>query len=279
LADKQQQLEEINRSLEERITTSLNEIREKDQMLIQQSRLAAMGEMISNISHQWRQPLNNVGLIIQNIQHMSEQGELSPDILSNEVKIAMDVIQYMSGTIDDFRYFFKTDKEKSEFIVNRTIAKSIELMSPALANCGITIEFDEEQEVCTLGYSNEYSQVLLNIVKNAKDVLLERRVAKPLIIIQVFYDNLQSVVTVRDNGGGIDAEVLPKIFDPYFTTKEPGKGTGIGLYMSKVIVEKNMEGKLTARNVNGGAEFRIEVPACGRPPLSVSSGEFQPVLG
>jgi signal transduction histidine kinase len=264
LAVKHQELEDVNHSLEDRIATTLKEIREKDQMLIQQGRFAAMGEMISNISHQWRQPLNNVGLIIQNLQEMSVNGELSPDVLDHEVMVAMDVIQFMSNTIDDFRFFFRPDKEKNEFIVNKAIDKTIKFMVPALRNCGITITFDEEPDVCILGYPNEYSQMLINIINNAKEELLERKIPSPRIMIRAFHDNGLAVVTITDNAGGIDSGVLPKVFDPYFTTKEPGKGTGIGLYMSKVIVEKNMDGRLTAKNVPEGVEFRIEMPLCGQ---------------
>jgi len=260
---KQQQLEAVNRSLEERIATSLREIRERDQMLIQQGRFAAMGEMISNISHQWRQPLNNVGLIIQNLQEMSEAGELSPEVLRHEVRVAMDVIQFMSGTIDDFRHFFRPDKEKVEFVVNKVIAKTVQFLLPALRSNGIAITFAEDPDVCILGYPNEYSQMLINIICNSKDALQERNVTKPCIGLRVFRDNGRAIVTITDNAGGMDADILPKVFDPYFTTKEPGKGTGIGLYMSKVIVEKNMGGRLMARNVPDGAEFRIEMPACG----------------
>ncbi|KAB0663445.1 transporter substrate-binding domain-containing protein [Oryzomonas japonica] len=276
LAVKQQQLEEVNRSLEDHIATTLKELREKDQMLIQQGRFAAMGEMISNISHQWRQPLNNVGLIIQNLQEMSEHGELNPEILNHEVKVAMDVILFMSNTIDDFRFFFRPDKEKSEFIVNKVIEKTIKFMSPALRNYGITIAFDAEPNVCIVGYPNEYSQMLINIINNAKDVLLERKILKPRITIRVFRDNALAVATIADNAGGIDADVLPKVFDPYFTTKEPGKGTGIGLYMSKVIAEKNMEGRLIARNLADGAEFRIEMPLRGPLQVAAHGGAFQP---
>jgi|GEM_PF-860357 len=277
LAVKQEQLEEVNHSLEDRIATTLKEIREKDQMLIQQGRFAAMGEMISNISHQWRQPLNNVGLIIQNLQEMSENGELDPAVLDHEVRVAMDVIQFMSNTIDDFRYFFRPDKEKDEFIVNKVMAKTINFMLPALRNYGIAITLDEEPDVCILGYPNEYSQMLINIINNAKDALLERKVPDPRIRIRIFHDNELGVVTIADNAGGIGADVLPKVFDPYFTTKEPGKGTGIGLYMSKVIVEKNMGGRLVARNVPDGAEFRIEMPSCGPLWVAPPDGALQPV--
>jgi signal transduction histidine kinase len=135
-----------------------------------------MGEMISNISHQWRQPLNNVGLIIQNLQDMSENGELTPDVLDHEVMVAMDIIQFMSGTIDDFRNFFRPDKEKNEFFVNKVIEKTIKIILPALRNNGITITVNEEPDVRILGYPNEYSQMLINIINNAKVELLERKI-------------------------------------------------------------------------------------------------------
>ncbi len=259
LALKQQQLEELNRSLEQRVRQAVDELRQKDRLLIQQSRQAAMGEMINNIAHQWRQPLNNIGLIIQNLQLQYEAGEMDARQMASEVGTAMDVIAYMSRTIDDFRNFFHQDKLRRSFSVNEMVARSLEFLLPGLKSCGISVECREEPDVRVEGYPSEYMQALLNILNNAKDVLLERRVANPLISIAVLRENRRSVVCIRDNGGGIRDDVLPRIFDPYFTTKEQGKGTGIGLYMSKAIIEKSIDGKLTARNVEDGAEFRIEV--------------------
>jgi len=257
LAQKKRQLEDLNLSLEGRIESAIMDLRQKDQMLIQQGRQAAMGEMLNNIAHQWRQPLNNIGLIVQNLQVSYDSGELADGEMDTAITDAMNVIMYMSNTIDDFRNFFRHDKEKSTFIVNKVLARSLKFVVEALRSSGIRVEVTSEENVTTFGYQNEYSQVLLNIINNAKDVLLERNVDDPLISIRVFRENDHSVVTMRDNGGGIDADILPRIFDPYFTTKD--KGTGIGLYMSKVIIEQNMGGTLTACNVDGGAEFRIEV--------------------
>jgi C4-dicarboxylate-specific signal transduction histidine kinase len=259
LAVKQGQLECLNQSLEERITATLAEVRQKDQMLIEQSRLAAMGEMISNIAHQWRQPLNNVGLIIQNMQMAFAAKDLTPEEMAKEVKDAMDVILFMSHTIDDFRNFFHQDKVKSSFSVQRAITRAIEFMAPGLKGNGIAIELAAEEPGDVLGYANEYAQVLLNLICNAKDAFQGRKIAEPCVGIRAFRENSRSVVTVRDNGGGIDVDILPKVFDPYFTTKEKSQGTGIGLYMSKVIIEQHMGGRLTACNVEGGAEFRIEL--------------------
>ena len=259
LAVKQLQLEHLNQSLEERIEAAIADLRQKDQMLIQQGRLAAMGEMLNNIAHQWRQPLNNIDLIVQSLQEAFESGELTEAEMDRSIDNALDVIIHMSETIDDFRNFFRHDKEKQAFTVNEVVPHSIRYVEATLKSCNIEVEVTAEEDVLTYGYQNEYSQVLLNIINNARDVLLERNVANPRISIRVFREHELSVVTVRDNGGGIDAGILPKIFDPYFTTKEMTQGTGIGLYMSKVIIEKNMGGSLTACNREGGAEFRIEV--------------------
>lgn len=259
LAVKQRELEGVNEVLAKGINEAVAELRRKDQVMIQQSRLAAMGEMISNIAHQWRQPLNNIGLIVQNLQLAYEAGEVDAALVDKETSRAMDVIMYMSQTIDDFRRFFRRDREKHGFIVNKSIAKLLKMVSASLKDSNIKVELAAEENVTAVGYQNEYAQVLLNILSNARDVLVERRVADPCIWIRIGQENGRSVVAIRDNGGGMSGDVLPKVFDPYFTTKEPGKGTGIGLYMSKAIIEQNMGGRLLARNVEGGAEFRVEV--------------------
>ena len=259
LAANQRQLEVMNGSLEKRITETVTELRRKDQMLIQQSRQASMGEMINNIAHQWRQPLNNLGLIVQNLKFDFESGELTEEKMKAEVSLAMGTIMFMSRTIDDFRNFFRNDKEKQPFSLNSMVGRSIEFLSASLKNLKISVDLEENDSITAVGYPNEYSQVMLNILSNSKDVLAELQVISPRIRIRVFRENGNAVVTVWDNGGGIDELVLPRIFDPYFSTKEQGKGTGIGLYMSKVIIEKNMGGNIAAYNIDGGVEFRIEI--------------------
>jgi PAS domain S-box-containing protein len=253
------ELEGLNRVLEQRVENSVAELRRKDQILIQQGRLAAMGEMINNIAHQWRQPLNNIALIIQNLQLSFESGTITCEEMDAEIERAMSVIMHMSRTIDDFRNFFREDKEKQRFCVNLTVRRAIEFVSASLESRGIKTDVVEYQDVMVDGYPSEYAQVLLNVISNACETCAERCVDNPHIWIRITAANGRSIVTVRDNCGGISDEILPKIFDPYFTTRSPDKGSGIGLYMSKVIIELNMGGSLTARNVDGGAEFRIEV--------------------
>lgn len=255
----QANLEELNRSLEERIKLAVAETRQKDQALIQQGRLASMGEMINNTAHQWRQPLNNVGLIIQNLQFSFDAGAMTHDELKHEIDTAMDVIIHMSRTIDDFRNFFREDKQKGEFIVSKTVHRALEFVSASLSKHGIQVELEDNKNIATVGYQNEYAQVLLNILANTREACIERCTAAPRIQIRITDENGRSAVYIRDNCGGIADEVMPKIFDPYFTTRAPDKGTGIGLYISKVIIEQNMGGTLTAENTEDGVEFRIEV--------------------
>ncbi len=255
----QEELELLNHSLEERVAAAVSDLRRKDQLLIQQSRLAAMGEMINNIAHQWRQPLNNIGLIVQNLQISFSSGSISQEELESEVGKAMAVIMHMSRTIDDFRNFFREDKEKRQFVVNGVVSRTLEFVSAALESRNIQVAVESDEEVVATGYQNEYAQVLLNVISNASETSVERRMDEPRIIISISRKDGRSLVCVRDNCGGIPDEIMPKIFDPYFTTRAPDKGTGIGLYMSKVIIEQNMGGSLTVRNADGGAEFRIEV--------------------
>ena len=260
LAHEQRLLEELNRSLAQRVEDAVSELRQKDQILLAQGRQAALGEMIGNIAHQWRQPLNTLALIIQELGMTYRPDESYKQSLKAGVKKAMGLIQHMSKTIDDFTNFFRPDKDKMPFSVNQAVSRAINLVEPSLANSGIVIEVSETVATSVDGYANEYSQVLLNILLNCRDAFIERGIERQRVIrITVSEENSTSVVTVADNAGGIPETILEKIFDPYFTTKGPDKGTGIGLYMAKTIIEKNMGGILSARNAGDGAEFRIQV--------------------
>jgi len=254
------ELEQLHKHMETRVAEMVADLRFRDRAMIQQSRMASMGEMISNIAHQWRQPLNNVALIIQSIQVGFSSGTLTREEMDNDIHEAMEALQHMSRTIDDFRSFFKEDKEKKKFYISTAVRSALTLVSASLKNHQIQIELkNEEEEISALGYQNEYAQVLLNIISNAREAGIERAIHSPRISVRVTCENEHSVLYIRDNCGGIPDEVMTRIFDPYFTTRGHEKGTGIGLYMSKVIIEQHMGGSLTVRNVEGGAEFRIEV--------------------
>lgn len=235
------------------------ELREKEILLLQQSRLAAMGEMIGNIAHQWRQPLNMLGLLAQDLDMTYKSGEFTGEYLGGVVKKMLETITHMSKTIDDFRNFFSVNKQKADFSITEIVHQTLSLLQVSLNTMQIRTTLVSDCDAVVNGFPSEYAQVLLNIVGNAKDALVTGQVADPTITIEIGKEGDLSVVTITDNAGGIPEEILDKIFDPYFTTKGPDCGTGVGLYMSKIIIEKNMGGSLTARNVAGGAQFRIEV--------------------
>ncbi len=243
----------------DRVNEEVEKGREKDHLLIQQSKLAAMGEMIGSIAHQWRQPLNTVGLIIQDIKSAYQLGELDHVYLSDSVSKAMGIIRHMSATIDDFRYFYTPEKEPHTFSIAEAVVKAVSVIDASFKNNNIEIDLDISNDVSAYGFANEYSQVLLNFLNNAKDVFIEKKIPRPRVTVKLFKQDGRSILTVGDNGGGIPADIEDKIFEPYFSTKQNGQGTGIGLYMSKMIIEKSMNGRLTAANTDEGAEFRIEL--------------------
>jgi signal transduction histidine kinase len=254
---RQKEIVEINLHLAERIEEEVKKNRERDQMMFLQSRQAAMGEMIGNIAHQWRQPLNSLGLIIQRLKDLqpSEREEIESSVYR-----AMEIIKHMSHTIDDFRRFFSPSREKEVFSLSETVRECLNLIDAAFRSNFIRVNLNIREDIWISGFPNEYKQVIMNILNNAKDVLKEKEGMERVIEIEIFKDRNNSVVTIRDNGGGIPEEIIDKIFEPYFTTKEPGKGSGLGLYMSKVIIESHMGGSLSVRNVDGGALFTIAAP-------------------
>lgn len=259
LADKRREIEELNRSLEMRIVQAVNELRRKDQLMILQDRRAVMGEMINNIAHQWRQPLYLLSLYIQELPIVLDSDEICEKNLEASVDKCMQLITHMSQTIEDFKNFFKPEKKKVLFGVNRVIGHALSLIEASLKDPYIRIAMHTKGDPVVNGYPNEFAQVLLNILSNARDALSGRNIDDARIVIQSFAEGDTTVVTITDNGGGIPENILDLMFDPYFTTKGTDKGTGVGLFMSKTIIEKSMGGRLTVRNTGKGAEFRIEV--------------------
>ena len=249
---------ELEEETKQRIR-AMEELGEKERLLIQQSRMAAMGEMLGNIAHQWRQPLNVLGMVIQQLQLAYQLGNFSGELLEKNIGKAMDIILLLSQTIDDFRDFSSPDKMKSIFSVKEVLAKTFSLIGESFREQHIEIRTEITGEPQIRGYPNEYSQVLINIFVNARDAFVERGTQDALLTVRVRTKRGRVVVTVADNAGGIGEDIIDRIFDAYFTTRELGKGSGVGLFMAKNIIEKNMGGRLTVRNTDGGAEFRIEV--------------------
>jgi two-component system, cell cycle sensor histidine kinase and response regulator CckA len=259
LRESERKYHQLNETLEQRIKEAVDELRDKDRMLLIQGRQAVMGEMIGNISHQWRQPLNMLGLLAQELPMTYSRGEFNAEYLNDNVSKTKEIIQHMSKTIDDFRSFFEPGKEKVEFRLLEVIEEAMSFLEGSFEAHKIATELKPTGDPSIIGYPNEFAQVLMNIVNNARDALVARKVENPTITISLWTEDGKTVVTISDNAGGIPEGIIDKVFEPYFTTKGPDKGTGIGLYMSKNIIDQHMGGSLSVRNVEGGAEFRIEV--------------------
>ena len=247
--EKTKELQELNRNLEIKIKEEVQKSREKDEIMFRQSRLAAMGEMIGNIAHQWRQPLNALGLIIQSFQTKRMLGvELDDEFIDAQVKEGAMLAENMSKTIDDFRNFFNPNKKTELFSIKENIEKSIEILSVYFKKYNIDINIICKNDFKILSYPNEFSQVIINLLSNSKDALIETKPDVKLIEIIIHSDKNRGYIEVYDNGGGIKEDVIDRIFEPYFTTKHKSAGTGIGLYMSGQIIEKQMGGEIEAQN-------------------------------
>lgn len=246
-------------NLEFKIQEEINKRLEQEQILIQQSKLASMGEMIGNIAHQWRQPLAQISAIHMNMKVTYDFNNFSKEYLDNKIKEANKLTAYMSQTISDFQNYFKPQGEKEDFSVEQACKDAYFILESSLKYHGISLTFDVKQNINVYGYKNEYSQVILNILSNAKDILLEREVEKPSIHVEIKGGENYAIVKIKDNAGGVKADILDKIFDPYFTTRHKTQGTGIGLYMSKNIIERNMNGYINVKNVDDGAIFTVKV--------------------
>ena len=247
----------LNIELEIRVEDEIKKQKAQEEILIHQSRSAEIGEMINNIAHQWRQPLNNLSLTIQNIGFKYENDVLTKEELNETIDKSKMIINSMSNTIDTFRNFFEPTKNKNLFKVEHSIENTLEILSSTLRFYNIEVVKEIIDDVEIYDYENEFSQVLLNIITNARDALVSNKIEKPIIKVNVSKIENNVIVKIKDNANGINEEIIDRIFEPYFTTKGKGNGTGIRLYMSKLIIEKNMNGKLTVKNDNNGAVFII----------------------
>ncbi|RLA78872.1 MAG: hypothetical protein DRG78_14115 [Epsilonproteobacteria bacterium] len=243
--------------LQKEVDEQLRNLREKDTMLIQQSRLASMGEMIGNIAHQWRQPLNVLGIKNMALEMNYKAGKIDDKFIDDFIKDSSRTIQHMSDTIDDFRDFFKPDKQKEDFNIYNSINKSIEVVSDSFINYNIQCVVNGDHNIILNGYQNEFGQVMLNLLSNAKDAIKMNDIEDAKISIDMTQTKKVIIIEIKDNAGGIPVDIIDKVFDPYFTTKDKSQGTGVGLYMSKMIIENNMGGKLTVKNGDDGAIFTI----------------------
>jgi signal transduction histidine kinase len=254
------ELEHHNKELEKKIEEEVAKNREKDKLMFQQAKLASLGEMLGNISHQWRQPLMEINSLFLPIEAKLTLGvPLEDNEILETINKLNHITKYMSNTIDDFKNFFATDKEKIKFKLLEQINSTVSIISGGLKNNNIKLDILIKKNPEMIAYKNDYSQVLINIINNAKDVLVQRKIENPYIKISIYEENENIITTVEDNAGGVKVNPIEKIFDPFFTYEKIG-GSGIGLFMSKLIIEKNMSGKLSVENSSNGAFFKIIIP-------------------
>jgi len=254
-----QELNELNRNLEKRVTEEIEKNKLKDQQLLHNARLARMGEMISMIAHQWRQPLSIISSLGSTINIKATLGTLQNE---NAVEISnkiIDNILHLSTTIDDFRDFFKPDKVKKQTSFSKILDDVFNIIKVSIINKNIQIHQELEDYSEFINYENELKQVVLNLLKNAEDVIVDKKVVDGYIKIKTYANENNIYLEISDNGGGVDIEIINRIFEPYFSTKNQKSGTGLGLYMSKVIVEEHCNGKLDVYNSDEGAVFRLQL--------------------
>jgi len=267
VADRTRELEELNRTLDHRVRDEISKRKDQEQLLIHQSRLAAMGEMIGAIAHQWRQPLNALSLVLQNIRLQFQMGNLTRQSMDQMQQKADRLVNRMSTTIDDFRNFFKPSKHPESFNLARALHSAADMLEGSFKNHNIELAIVCDDGIQLFGFPGEFAQVILNLLANSKDALIDSGQAEPYVLLRASRAREQIQIDVEDNGGGIAPEILNKIFEPYFSTKEEGKGTGIGLYMSKMIIENSMHGHLAVKNIPDGACFVVTLPDCAAKRL------------
>lgn len=260
LRQQKLKLENLNTDLENIVRTEVEANREKDRMMLLQSRQASMGEIIESVAHQWKQPLNTISLLLYEIDELSKGKLENYAYVKDKITDIYKVIRYMSDTIDDFRSFFIPGREKKLFPLADSVIQTSKFLEAEFRHTGIEIEFDLDRSLIFNGFQNEITQVVLNILNNAKDAFLEKEIKNPLLRIQIKRNGSNALIIIEDNAGGIPEEILPEIFNAYVSSKRESKGTGLGLYIARSIVENNLGGKITAKNSENGAEFIIDLP-------------------
>jgi len=264
--EKTKELKNINEQLEQKVQVELSKNRQKEALLMQQSKMASVGEMISSIIHQWKQPLGIISVASSGMKLQIEMDDINKDEFIESTQNISEQIKHMTQTMDDFQNFFKQTPKK-EYVVSDIARDAVILVNDIFKSKGIEINLKTEKEAVVYGYPNELIQVILNILNNARDIILEKNPDIYKIDIEIFQDDKNVFISIKDYAGGIPKDIIDKIFEPYFTTKPEDKGTGIGLYMSKTIIEK-AKGTLSASNVETdiegrlyhGAQFTINLP-------------------
>lgn len=252
-------MNEMIGNLEHKIQEEINQRTSQEKLLAQQSKLAAMGNMLGNIAHQWRQPISEVNAILMEVEAIARFDTLKVDLLLKNISLCYEITEHMSTTISDFQNFFKPSKQKENFSIHEVCTSAVSVILSSLKFHNINLVFNINKEIEVYGYPREFAHAILNILSNAKDALVERKIDNPQITLSIKTGKQFTIIRIEDNAGGIKLENIDTIFEPYFTTKHSTQGTGIGLYMTKVIIEDNMNGFVNVQNSELGALFTIKI--------------------
>ena len=255
-----ERLHELNAALENQVVEAKNKNEITEKMMITQSRMAIMGEMIGMIAHQWRQPITVIGMITNNTILTLEFDEINKQHLLDDLNVIDKQIHYLSTTIDDFRNFFRPNKLPQSVSMREMSNDLLTMLGKNYKNFGINLTFTGDVDAAFVTYKNELMQVFLNILTNSKDAFEERLIPEPFIQFHSVHNEENIVFSIRDNAGGISEEIIDKVFDPYFSTKEEKNGTGLGLYMSAIIIEKHLNGSIQVCNDTDGTLFTLTIP-------------------
>ena len=260
--EKTKELHELNKNLEQRVKDEVEANRIKDKQLNDQAKFAQLGELIGNIAHQWRQPLNAISSAATGMQTMRQLGISDEDDENKSIQQISDTTQTLSSIINNFRDFVNQKNEKSDVVVQDLLNTTINVISSSLENDDLEIltKFpDEDIELSII--SGSLSQVILNIIKNSQDALLKiENEQNKEVVIEVYTSNNDLKISIKDNANGISEDILPKIFDPYFTTKHQSQGVGLGLYVVRESMEKHLNGRIDVNTSSNGTEFILTFP-------------------
>jgi len=264
ILEQKHALKAFNKELEEKISAEVTRARHKDKIFFQQSKMADMGKMLANIAHQWRQPLNTISVVAGGMKVHKDIGTLDDKRFDENVQAIENTVQFLSQTINDFKDYFRSDKQKEDFDIQVSIAQDIRLIEPSFKALGINI-IPNLHSYIIHSYQSQLAQVILNILNNAKDALEHCEQEQKYIFISSKEKDNDIIITVTDNAGGIPQDIMNNIFDPYFTTKHKSQGTGIGLFMAEEIISKHLNGSIQVINIEyeykkiayKGAQFDI----------------------
>lgn len=253
------ELKKLNDKLQKYYEEEVKNSRDKDEIIFNQKKLAAMDEVLENIAHQWRQPLSQVNSAVLVIDDRMYEKNFKDDVIEEKLLEIESLTKYMSKTIDDFKNFFHEQNKKEKFSIKDLLEKSIYIIKGTLLALNIKVENRVDRKIFYNGYPSELEQVILVLLNNAKDVLISRKIQYPKITLDGFKKGDYCYIIIEDNGGGIDESIIDKIFDPYFTTKHKSQGTGLGLYISQMMIKEKMNAELSVKNSKIGAVFTIKL--------------------